>query len=259
MHTSQGSGAFTDFGVNMSTFVTDKLHVGGHYMTAIWGTWASGIYHWTGRSGGKVKTRLGLHNDTQDLNFLRPFALLPQGVYPTDLRDATIAHTGGDIYGSFSPRSRWGMLSYTVYAGHRSDGIYSGYPYLLSQFGTHFKSYGGLQYGADLRWDTHWKGLLLGVSRMNEDIHAKGSTPDPFNPGVLIAYSEHSRADWTNQFYGQYSHGPLQLEAEYRRYVRDQLIFAGASENPLDVPRSGTNAIKLAREPYLRQSCCWTH
>jgi len=26
---SQGSGAFTDFGVNMSTFVTDKLHVGG--------------------------------------------------------------------------------------------------------------------------------------------------------------------------------------------------------------------------------------
>ena len=29
MHTSQGSGAFTDFGVNMSTFVTDKLHVGG--------------------------------------------------------------------------------------------------------------------------------------------------------------------------------------------------------------------------------------
>ena len=130
---------------------------------------------------------------------------------------------------------------------------------------------------------------------MNEDIHAKGSTPDPFNPGVLIAYSEHSRADWTNQFYGQYSHGPLQLEAEYRRYVRDQLIFAGASENPLDVrgwyasgtyrlvkrveigayyshytvqsflkggarvSRSGTNAIKLAREPYLRQSCCWTH
>jgi hypothetical protein len=29
MHTSQGSGAFTDFGVNMSTFGTDKLHVGG--------------------------------------------------------------------------------------------------------------------------------------------------------------------------------------------------------------------------------------
>src|SRR5205809_315408 len=50
MHTSQGSGAFTDFGVNMSTFVTDKLHVGGQLYDRNLGTWASGIHHWTGRS-----------------------------------------------------------------------------------------------------------------------------------------------------------------------------------------------------------------
>jgi hypothetical protein len=103
---------------------------------------------------GKVKTTLGLYNDTQDLDFLRTFALLPQSVYPTDLRDATIAHLGGDIYGDVPVPWRQGDVHYTVYAGHRSDSVYSGYPYLLSQFGTHLRSLGGLQYGADLRWNT---------------------------------------------------------------------------------------------------------
>jgi hypothetical protein len=247
MHTAKGSGAFTDFGLNASTFVTDKLHVGAQLYDRNLGDlgewhpsldWAVADYKLSrsiGMRGGKVKTRLGLHNDTQDLDFLRPFVLLPQSVYPTDLRDATIAHTGGDIYGSFPLRAHTGTISYTVYAGHRSDSIYSGYPYLLTQFGTHFKGYGGLQYGADLRWESPWKGLLVGISRMNEDIYARGITPDPFNPRVILAYSEHSRADWTNQFYGQYGRGRLQLEVEYRRYVRDQMIFGGASENPIDV------------------------
>jgi hypothetical protein len=247
MHTSKGSGAFTDFGFNVSTFVTDKLHIGAQLYDRDLGNlgewhpsldWAVVDYK-LNRSismrGGKVKTRLGLHNDTQDLDFLHPFVLLPQSVYPTDLRDATIAHTGGDVYGTVSPKPHWGSLAYTIYAGHRSDSIYSGYPYLLTQFGTHFRSYGGLQYGADLRWETPWKGLLLGLSRMNEDIRGSGTSVNQFNPGMIISYSESSRADWTNQFYGQYSRGPMQIDAEYRRYVRDQMIFGGASENPIDV------------------------
>ena len=111
MNTSQGSAAFTDFGLNVSTSLTDKLLVGaqvydrnlgqlGQYHPSL--DWAVVDYRfkrWFGVRGGKVKTTLGLYNDTQDLDFLRPFALLPQSVYPTDLRDATIAHLGGDIYG----------------------------------------------------------------------------------------------------------------------------------------------------------------
>jgi hypothetical protein len=170
------------------------------------------------------------------LDFLHTFVLLPQSIYPTDLRDATIAHSGGDIYGSISLNHRLGDLSYTAYAGHRSDSIYSGYPYLLSQFGTRFTSFGGLQYGADLRWSTPVKGLLIGISRMNEDTSGKGSSVNPLNPGGgRIAYSEWSKADWTNQFYGEYKARKLRIDSEYRRYFRDQLIFSGTSGNVDDV------------------------
>jgi hypothetical protein len=248
MNTSQGSGAFTDFGFNVSTSVTDKLRVGaqlydrnlgqlGQYHPSL--DWAVVDYRfksWFGVRGGKIKTTLGLYNDTQDLDFLHTFALLPQSVYPTDLRDATIAHLGGDVYGSLPLKHGLGDLSYTAYAGHRSDSVYSGYPYLLSQFGTHFKSYGGLQYGVDLRWSTPVKGLLIGASRMNEDITGKGLAINPFNPGAgLLPYSEYSKADWTNQFYAQYTVGKLRIDSEYRRYLRDQIIFSGTSENETDV------------------------
>jgi len=38
---------------------------------------------WFGVRGGKVKTVIGLSNDTQDYEFLNTFALLPQSVYPS--------------------------------------------------------------------------------------------------------------------------------------------------------------------------------
>jgi hypothetical protein len=49
--------------------------------------------------------------------------------------------------------------------------------------------------------------------------------------GGRIPFSEWSRADWTNQFYGQYTRGKLRVDSEYRRYVRDQAIFGGTSVN----------------------------
>jgi len=67
---------------------------------------------------------------------------------------------------------------------------------------------------------------------MDEDITGKGLATNPFNPGAgLLPYSESSKADWTNQFYGQYSIGKLRIDSEYRRYLRDQLVFSGTSEN----------------------------
>jgi hypothetical protein len=248
MNTSQGSAAWTDFGLNMSSEVTDRLRIGaqgydrnlgqlGQYHPSL--DWAFADYRfksWFGLRGGKVKTTLGLYNDTQDLDFLRPFALLPQSVYPVDLRDATIAHLGGDVYGNISLKHRLGDLSYTAYAGHRSDNIYSGYPFYLSSFGAHIASFGGLQYGADLRWNTPLKGLLFGASRVNEDITGKGTAINPFNPGAgLVPYSEASKADWTNQFYGEYTVGRFRIDAEYRRYWRNQELFGGTSASLADV------------------------
>jgi hypothetical protein len=247
-HSSQGSGAFTDFGFNVSTPINDKLRVGAQLYDRNLGNlgewhpsldWAVADYRfttWFGIRGGKIKTKRGLYNDTQDLDFLQTFALLPQSIYPTDLRDSTIAHLGVDLYGTIPLRSRGGDLSYTAYAGHRSDSVYSGYPYLLTQFDIHLKRLGGLQYGGDLRWNTPLKGLLLGASRMNEYISGTGTSFNYFTPaGGIIPYSEHSRADWTNQYYGLYTRNKLQIASEYRRYFHDQMIFGGISEDLIDV------------------------
>src|SRR3569833_2099311 len=169
MKTSQGSFAMTDAGVNISTQLTDRFRVGAQVYVRNFGNlgnwhptldWASGDYKftsWLGIRGGKVKTTLGLYNDTQDMDFLHTSALLPQAVYPTDLRDATISHLGGDLYGTIGLK-QLGNLSYTAYAGQRQDTQYGGYMYLLRDRGIFLNSYGGLQYGADLKWTTPLKG-----------------------------------------------------------------------------------------------------
>jgi hypothetical protein len=241
-----GSGEFTDFGANASTQITDKFRVGAQIYDRNLGElgrwhpsldWAFADYRfkpWFGIRGGKVKTTLGLYNDTQDLDFLHPFALLPQGVYAIDLRDSTIAHTGGDVYGSIPLGKGRGTLSYTGYAGQRQDSHYGGYPFLLKAPPAlvNLSSYGGLQYGGDLRWTTPLRGLLAGISRMNEDIDGYGTTT-AFGP--LTPYHEWSKADWTNQYYGRYTHDKLQIDSEYRRYWRDQAIYSGAFLAQTDV------------------------
>lgn len=242
MNTSQGSGAMTDMGLNLSSQLTDKLRVGaqvydrnlgqlGQWHPSLdWGLADYRLKQWLGIRAGKVKTTLGLHNDSQDLDFLHTFALLPQGVYPTDLRDTSIAHTGGDVYGRFPLPSHFGDLSYTAYVGHRSDSIYSGYPYLSQQWGVFFRSITGVQYGADLRWQAPLKGLTIGLSRLNQDVTGKGSVWYPALPSP-IPYQTSSKEYWTNQFYAEYEWHKLHLDAEYRRVFNLQPCLPGADFN----------------------------
>lgn len=95
-------------------------------------------------------------------------------------------------------------------------------------------NYGGLQYGADLKWTTPLKGLLLGGSHMREEISGFGN--GKCSPAVPIScsdwtartqgqYEEHSDKDQTNFVFGQYAVGNLRLDAEYRRYWRDQRVW----------------------------------
>ena len=251
MKTSQGSFAMTDVGLNASIRLTDRFHVGAQVYTRNIGNlghwhpqldWAVADYRfkdWFGIRGGVVKTVFGLDGDTQDMEFLHTFALLPQSVYPTDLRDALLRHRGGDVYGEISLK-RLGSLAYTVYAGQRSDSRYGGYPYLLSGVSGHLAEYGGLQVGADLRWTPPLHGLIIGASRMSADISGKGTWtmgPDvfPIPAPVEVSYEEHSNRDWTHQFYGEYAVGKLRLASEYRRYWRDQVIFNNQWEVTTDV------------------------
>lgn len=245
MKTSDGSLSYTDFGLNISTQITDKLHVGAQMYDRNLGNlgdwhptldYAVADYRftkWLGVRGGKVKTTIGLFNDTQDLDFLHPYVLLPQSIYSTDLRESTMAHTGGDIYGDLSFGSKSGIFSYTVYAGHRQDSQYGGYPYLLAPVGILLSDYGGLQIGGDLRWNTPADGLLVGVSYLNEDITGDGTFASAGAPPT--PYHESTKSDWMYQYYAEYKVGKLEMASEYRRYWRDQSIFNGTFEIRTDM------------------------
>lgn len=242
MDTSRGSFAMSDGGVNIGVALTDRFRVGAQLYARNLGKlgnwrptldWAFADYRvkdWFGVRGGKVKTVLGLHNDTQDMEFLHTWALMPTSVYPMDVRGDTIAHVGGDLYGNITlPRA--GSLGYTVYGGRLPNDMEGGYVYglntqsfgmtpqgrqLVASIGKKIQSYNGPMFGADLKWNTPLKGLLAGASLSSLDTTATGyflSNNYPYKNVTLI--------DRIYAFYTQYSWGNAVFEGEYRKENRN--------------------------------------
>jgi hypothetical protein len=229
MPTSGGSFGFTDFGANISVQVTGKFRVGAQVYDRNIGQlgqwrpeldWASGDYKfkdWLGIRAGKIKTVIGLYNDAQDLESLHTWALLPQSMYPVDLR-SIISHVGGDLYGDIGLK-RLGSLSYTVHAGSIPDDPRGGYVYGSKAYGVNLKTLGARSEGADLRWNTPLQGLLVGSSYLNGSSTAKGTDALGFK------YSSTTKKYYVSQFYAQYVRGGLRLDAEYRRtYINEQIF-----------------------------------
>jgi hypothetical protein len=270
--TDGGSFQFTDFGVNVSSQLTKKLRAGAQFFAANVGQlgqwhpqvdWAFADYRFTqavGVRGGKVKTMLGLYNDTQDISFLNTWALLPQSIYALDLRSSTIAHLGADVYGTLSTKHA-GAVSYTLYAGKRPQDMQGGYIYGLSQFSTvgcdeacggawTMSSYGGNQEGGDLRWSTPG-GFLVGASFLNQQIVGLGTslrgTP----------HREESKKDQTMQAFGQFVHGNTRVDAEYRRSIRNQFTIESNSQVDAD-GRSGYVAGAQRLSKYVEVGGYWS-
>jgi hypothetical protein len=235
MNTREGSFLFTDFGVNISAQLTGKFRVGAQLYDRNIGhlgqwhpelDWATGDYKfkdWLGLRAGKVKTVLGLYNDTQDLEFLHTWAILPQSMYPLDLRSSTIAHVGGDLYGDIGLK-RLGSLSYTAYVGFQPTDRYGGWFYGFRVYGIDLTKLNGRLEGGDLRWKTPVQGLLAGASYVNQDLHAQATI-------LARSYSVRSTHDETSQYYIQYVRDRLRLDSEYRRNVLDlaQLLMNSRS------------------------------
>ena len=192
MKTRDGSAAMIDGGINASAKFGRKLLVGAQVYTRNFGNlgngdvtidWAQADYRftsWFGVRAGKVKTVMGLYNDTQDMEFLQTFALLPQSVYPTDLRDGTIAHLGADVYGRVNFDKAGGAIVYTAYVGRRRDTYNGGYPYMLRGVGIDYTTYGGRQTGGDVRWQA--RDFQFGVAHMVGDIKGTGTWTFSFPP-----------------------------------------------------------------------------
>jgi hypothetical protein len=237
MDTTKGSFGMTDGGVNASVSITDKFRVGaqvyarnigqlGDYHVQL--DWAYGDYKfkdWFGIRGGKVKSALGLFNDIQDMEFLQTWALLPQGVYPLDLRSTTIAHTGGDVYGDVSLHKA-GSLSYTAYAGLRSNDPYGGTYYGDAAAGDPEQSFSGKAAGGDVRWHTPVRGLMIGASWADQT----GIIKVLYGAYCDALLTAHSSPEHLTSGYVDYVRGKWHLGSEFRRdYNIEPYTFLGTS------------------------------
>ena len=215
MDTSEGSFSFTDGGINISAHLADKLRVGAQvYDRKIGKLGAGKVYldyalvdyrlkDWLGVRVGKVKTVCGLYTDTQDMESLHTWAIMPQAVYPLDLRSSNLAHTGADLYGAI-PLKHAGSLGYTAYFGLKSDDTRSGWYYSNADIGWPVKRIQGKMWGGDLRWITP-VGLTLGASFSEQRDHWDGwltaTNNEPYiywTPGKWYgaAYVDYQRGSW---------------------------------------------------------------
>ncbi len=231
MNTRDGSGAMTDGAFNVGSQLTQKLRVGAQVYSRNIGDlgngqlqidWAFADYKVNSAFGvraGKVKTALGLYNDTQDMEFLHTWALLPQGVYPLDLRSVTIAHVGADAYGRLL-LNKAGSLQYTVYGGLIQDDAKGGYRYGIEDQGMRFTS--GISssgIGFDTRWTAPIEGLTAGYSLLQAKTDVEVSVPTaPFPIFVDIPVARRQAV------FGEYQHDKVRFAAEWRQESMEQRL-----------------------------------
>jgi hypothetical protein len=247
MNSSQGSGEFTDAAFNASTQLTKKLRVGAQVYSRNIGQLGNGQFQfdWAyadyrvhrafGVRAGKMKTALGLFNDTQDMEFLHTWALLPQAVYPLDLRAVTIAHVGVDFYGNVS-LGKGGSVQYTTYYGQVPDDAKGGYRYGVEDNGTLFtEGIASTAFGGDARWTTPVEGLTVGASAYQMAAETQvvlgPSYPVPPLRGQLLDVDIPQWRRWAT--FGDYQRDRLHLSAEFRRETSQQQYALVALPMPL--------------------------
>lgn len=239
MQSSAGSLQWTDGAVSFSDSLTDKLRVGiqlhMYQLGQLGGPnvdvdWASGDYRVNDHLGlraGKVKTVMGLFNDSQDVDAVFLWTLLPQSSYPIDNESFYLAHVGGEVYGELSLGKRAGKLRYDGYAGQVSLDSDGGFIKQLADMGLVFTSSpAGKTYGGDVRWEAPLRGLTIGSSA---DVEALDGTA----PGGSL----HLVPFLISVQYAQFTKGKFYFAGEYDRAPATAMLTIGPAviPMPLDV------------------------
>jgi len=235
MKSSDGSAQWTDGAVSVSDSLTDKLRVGiqlhMYQLGDLGGSnvqidWASGDYRVNDHFGiraGKVKTVLGLFNDSQDVDAVFLWILLPQGAYPIDNKSFFLSHVGGEAYGGLPLGDRAGKLLYRAYAGYAGLDLNGGYVKQAADAGVMFMTApGGKIYGGDLRWEAPLKGLTLGSSARIQALD--GTTP---------MASVHVPPTFISAEYAQFEKGKFYFAGEYRRFPLNTIVTIGPAVIPV--------------------------
>ncbi len=219
---TDGSPAWSEAVLNISAQPDSHLHIGvqGRYSllgiltNAITLDWAQLDYKrndYFGIRAGKVKSPLGLYNETQDIDPAQMWILLPQSVYPLASRNSNLAHYGGVAYGSVRVGQHMGKVQYWAFGGERVLASDDGYFQPLRDQGlTVPNGISGKVGGGSIRWETPVRGLMAGASersgRLNGPIAA-----GPYTGTVNLP-------QYRQTFYfAQYEKKRVLLASEYSR------------------------------------------
>lgn len=235
MDSSRGTLQWTEGAISLTDPLTDNLRfgiqlhmfqmgqVGG---PAIEVDWVSGDYKINDQLGfraGKVKIPEGLYNDSQVVDPLFLWVLLPQCVYPDDNRDFDLAVTGGELYGSAPLGKRGGRLGYRGYAGENRLDANGGYAQQLAGYGLSFPSPpSGKVYGGDVRWATPWRGLMVGTSAQSQNLDGSGPEGTIHMPPALNL-----------SYYAEWTKGRLHIAGEYWRLPLEPVLNVGGTIVPV--------------------------
>ena len=226
---TDGSAAWTEAVVNLSAQPEPKLRIGvqaryfllGDYGNAIALDWAEGDYKFNehfGLRAGKVKSPIGLLNETQDIDPVQLWILLPQSIYPIASRNSLLSHYGGVVYGTLALGESLGTLEYRAFGGERIINSDDGLLQIFRDQGlTLPNGISGIVYGGDLRWHTPLRGLMVGASDKTE--HTSGAITGYGMQGTLQT-SPFSLPF----FYGKYENNKWMVAGEYNRTALDPAV-----------------------------------
>ncbi len=234
MNSSSGSLQWTDGAVTVTDTVTDRLNIGVQlhmYQLGQFGggqvqiDWAQGEYKlsdYFGIRAGKIKTVLGLYNDSQDVEPVFLWSLLPQAIYPIDNRGFMLSQLGGAAYGELPLGPRFGRLRYVAEVGQLTLDQNQGYAQQLAEIGLIFSQYPrSTTFGGDLRWATPLKGLTLGASGIVDEIKGGAANGSVDVPNFL-----------TQAYYAQFEKHRWSFAGEYWRIPYSMTVTLG----PLSLP-----------------------
>lgn len=246
---NSGSFAWTDGAVSVSDTLSDKLRVGIQlhmYQLGDFGgpnlqvDWATGDYKVNEHFGfraGKFKLPIGLFNDSQDVDAVHLWALLPQSIYPTDNRSFTLSALGGEVYGSEGLGKKGGTLVYRGYVGYRPMDLNGGYVKSLNlDLAGIDQSFGlpvtlitsapsGKVFGGDVSWKTPLKGFVVGSSAIAEDLQGSAG-PVSFRVSRDIA----------TQQYAKFERGKFLAAVEIKRMPVGLTVTAPTPVGPYTIP-----------------------
>jgi len=248
-NTSAGSLAWNDGAVSVSDSLSDKLRVGiqlhvyqlgdlgGPTLQVDWATGDYKLNEHFGFRAGKFKIPIGLFNDSQDVDAVHLWALLPQSIYPNDNRSVTLSAMGGEFYGRAKLEKNAGTLVYRAYAGYRPLDLNGGYVKSLDldlaaldvEFGLPVTLVSdappGNIFGGDVRWQTPLKGLLVGFSAFDQDIHGSGGA-------IVFRVARNT----VTQQYAQFERGKFFVAAETRRMPVTTFATVTTAGGPVLIP-----------------------